>query len=65
MIIHFLEIIRNLKVAYDFQSEFPEYFIPGVPNAYRLILRYQKAYQVALAENSMFKYCKKQIELYR
>jgi len=61
----FLRFIKSLKTAYDFQAEFPEYFIPGQPNWFRLLVKAQREYQVKESEVSLLKYCKRQIDTMR
>ena len=65
ILMHFYNYIINVKISFDLQSEFPEYFIPVQPNWFRLSLRYQLAYQNALATQSVNNYVKIKIDAIR
>lgn len=57
-----LRYIKHMKTAFDFQSEFPEYFVPATPNWYRLCLRYQYAYRRAEAHHNIALAAKQRID---
>ena len=61
-ILHFYRYLCHLKVAYDMQHEFPEYFVPVIPNWYRRLHGAQMNIQKALNDRRTYKYCAKAID---
>lgn len=54
--IHFYKYIVNIKTAYDMQIEFPEYFVPVMPQWYKNLNSAERAHQDAQNERRVQKY---------